>query len=213
MPGVASTISLPKILPLARRIREAKFQALRIKEDRFRDSTGASSAPGAGFVFLCLSLVRTVASVATIRVMSGPLLAKLMLSAVAAVQGLAPLLIDLNSTHATHPQWPGHARFHLVWQTFNTALLAMPEVGLVWWPGAGVRGRFFLAAGLAATSMIGFLLALVLRRFYLGTLHDLNGIPPIRVRTRAGPLEIDGNLLMVIVGLTVLTIAVLVFAL
>ena len=86
-----------------------------------------------------------------------------MLSTVAGLQGLAPLPIDLNRTHATNPIWPGHARFHVVWQTFTAALLAVPEVGLIWWPGPAARGRFYLAAGLAATSMIGFGLALLFR--------------------------------------------------
>jgi len=41
--------------------------------------------------------------------MSASLLARLMVTAVAAGQGITPLFIDLNRTHATNPLWPGHA--------------------------------------------------------------------------------------------------------
>lgn len=144
--------------------------------------------------------------------MAARLLAKLMLSAVAGLQGLAPLPIDLNRTHATNPLWPAHARFHVVWQTFTAALLAIPEVGLIWWPGAGGRGRFYLAAALSLTSMLGFVLALLLRRLYGGALHDPNGIPPLRLRAADRTLAIDGNALMVAVGLAVAVAALLLFA-
>jgi hypothetical protein len=134
-----------------------------------------------------------------------------MLSAVAGLQGLAPLPIDLNKTHATNPLWPGHARFHVVWQSFHAALLGIPEVALIWWAGPGFRGRFYLAAGLAALSMLAFVIALVLRNLYGGTLHDPNGIQPLRVRAGWRTLEIDGNAFMVFFGLIVLSTAVLLF--
>lgn len=143
--------------------------------------------------------------------MSGVFLARLILTATAALQGLAPLGIDLNRTHATHPAWPGHARFHVVWQSFASFFLAIPEVALVWWPGPGLRMRFWLAAILTATSMLGFVVAFVSRRLYQGTLHDPGGIPPLRFHACSTLLEIDGNALMVGVGLIALAVAALLF--
>lgn len=134
-----------------------------------------------------------------------------MLTAVAGLQGIAPLPIDLNRTHATNPLWPGHARFHVVWQSFHAALLAIPEVLLIWWSGPASRGRFYLAAGLASASMVAFVIALVLRKLYGGTLHDPNGIQPLRLRFNGRTLEIDGNAFMVFFGLVVLVTAVLLF--
>src|SRR4051812_26305878 len=107
--------------------------------------------------------------------MSSPLLARLMLTAVAAGQGITPLFIDLNRTHATNPLWPGHARFHVVWQTFALTLSAIVEVALIWWLSAASRQFFYLAALLTSLPMIAFLLAAITRQKYAGTLHDPNG--------------------------------------
>ena len=42
--------------------------------------------------------------------------ARVLLAALCGLQGLATPAIDLNRTHATNFLWPGHARFHIVWQ-------------------------------------------------------------------------------------------------
>jgi hypothetical protein len=142
---------------------------------------------------------------------SSQFLARLILSAVAGVQGVAPLFIDLNRTHAANPRWTGHARFHLVWQALTAALLAIPELALVWWTGPEARAHFYLAAGFIAVSMTAFVLALLLRRLYGGALHDTNGIPPLRLRIGDKMLQIDGNALAVGAALVVLATAVLLF--
>ena len=68
------------------------------------------------------------------------------MSAIAAGQGILPLFIDLNRTHATNPLWPGHARFHLVYQVFTLLPAAAIEIALLWWPGRRLAARFYLAA-------------------------------------------------------------------
>jgi hypothetical protein len=132
---------------------------------------------------------------------------RLMLSALAGAQGVAPLAIDLNRTHATHPLWPGHARFHVVWQSFAAFFVAIPEVALLWWPGAGLRFRFGVSAILIASSLLGFMAAAAGRRLYGGSFHDPAGIPPLRIRS----LEADGNALAVTAGSLVLVAALLLF--
>ena len=78
--------------------------------------------------------------------MSAPLLARAILTAIAAGQGLAPLFIDLNRTHATNPLWPGHARFHVVWQTFTQTLIASRRNRPPLVAGSAMPQRFYLAA-------------------------------------------------------------------
>ncbi len=122
-----------------------------------------------------------------------------------------PVFIDLNKTHATNPVWTGHARFHLVQQVGTLALAAAIEVGLIWWPGGMLRERFYLAAALAGTSLLGFLMAVVTRRLYGGTLHDPNGIKPLRIRTGRGIVEVEINVPIVVTAAVMLAVAVVVF--
>jgi hypothetical protein len=143
--------------------------------------------------------------------MHAPLLARIIVTALAAGQGLAPLFIDLNRTHATNPLWPGHARFHVVWQTFTQAMASAAVVALLWWTGIGAAQRFCLAALLTAVPLAGFLIALFARRIYAGTLHDPNGIAPLRIRTRSRVVEIDMNLVLVVMATVLLAVAVLIF--
>ena len=124
------------------------------------------------------------------------------------IQGLATVLLDLNRTHATHPQWLGHARFHVVWQTATVATLAIFEAVLLWLPGQLESERFYLAALLACAPMIGFFTALVTRRLYRGTLSDPGGIPPVRIKLRGRRLQVDMNLVAEVAGITCLTIIV-----
>jgi hypothetical protein len=143
--------------------------------------------------------------------MSAPFLARLIVTAVAAGQGITPLFIDLNRTHATNPLWPGHARFHVVWQTFGLFFMGVLGVALIWWPPAGSREHFYLAAILTALPMLGFLVALVMHRMYDGTLHDPNGIQPVRIHIGGKTREFDMNLVLIVVGAVVILIAVLIF--
>lgn len=136
-------------------------------------------------------------------------LAKLVVTGVALGGGISPLFIDLNRTHATHPIWPGHARFHVVWQTATAALLGLLETALLWWPGGSGTERFYLAAGLTIIPLVGFALALLTRRRYGGTLHDPQGMKPLRM----GSAQIDMNAVLVLTALAMLAAAMVLFRL
>lgn len=143
--------------------------------------------------------------------MAAPLLARGMLTALAAGQGIAPIAIDLNSTHATHPLWPGHARFHLVAQVVAGVVTSAAEIVLLWWPGPWQTQRFLLAASLSAAPLLGYLIAMLTRRVYGGTLSDPRGIPPARFQLRGGVIEFESNIVVIAVALIWLAIAVLLY--
>jgi uncharacterized membrane-anchored protein YitT (DUF2179 family) len=135
-------------------------------------------------------------------------IARDLLAAFCLLQGLATVAIDLNRTHATNPDWPGHARFHLVWQTAAFAWLALLEVPLVLVGGPLLEERFYLASILACVPIFGFFAAFIARRIYKGTLSDPNGMPPLKIKVRGSTLCIDLNLVAEIGG--ILTLAAIV---
>ena len=137
-------------------------------------------------------------------------LTRLFLAAYCAIQGIATIALDLNRTHASHPQWLGHARFHVVWQTGTTVALAVTELWLLLFRGPLQAERFYLTALLASLPAFGFFAALATRRLYGGTLSDPGGIPPLRITIRGRQRCIDMNLVAEIAGaITLLTLVFL----
>lgn len=134
-----------------------------------------------------------------------------MVTAVAAGQGITPLFIDLNRTHATNPLWTGHARFHVVGQTFTMTASAAVEVAMLWWLAPGSRLLFYLAALFTAIPIATFLIAVFTRKLYGGTLHDPNGVRPVRIKLRSRTLLVDVNVVLVSAGAIVVGWAVLIF--
>jgi hypothetical protein len=135
-------------------------------------------------------------------------IARDLLAALCLLQGLATVAIDLNHTHATNPDWTGHARFHLVWQTAAFAWLALLEVPLILVGGPLQDQRFYLASVLAGVPMLGFFTAFFARRIYKGTLSDPNGMPSLKIKVRGSTVCIDLNLVAEAGG--ILTLAAIV---
>ena len=143
--------------------------------------------------------------------MSSTFLARLMVTAVAAGQGITPLFIDLNRTHATNPLWTGHARFHVVQQSFWYLTAAMAEIAMLWLILPGGPSLFYLATLFTALPIAAFLIAAVTRSIYGGTLHDSNGVRPVRIRIGGRIREVDMNIVLIVVAAVVLLIALLIF--
>ena len=145
--------------------------------------------------------------------MTAAFVARAIVTAIAGGQGIMPVLIDLNRTHATNPLWTGHARFHLVQQVFTLLPAAAIELALLWYPGVAIHARFYLAALLTATSLAGFLVAVCAQPLYGGTLHDPNGIQPLRLRIGSRLIVFDLNVPIVLLAAILLLGAVLLFRL
>ena len=142
--------------------------------------------------------------------MSADFLARMMVSAVAAGQGVTPLFIDLSRTHATNPLWPGHARFHVVDETVVMTSMATVEIALLWWGAPDSRFIFYLVALLTALPICGFLIAAITRKLYGGTLRDPNGVKALHLHIGDHTREIDVNLVLVIAGALVLLASVII---
>ena len=138
-------------------------------------------------------------------------MARLLLALFCAVQGASTALIDLNRTHATHPGWMGHARFHLVWQTSTIVALSLFEIALLLTPGPFLEKRFYVSAILAAVPMLGFFAALAFRKLYGGTLSDPLGMPQWVMRLRGVHLRIDLNLAAEIAAILSLAVIIAIY--
>lgn len=134
-----------------------------------------------------------------------------MVTAVSAGQGVTPFFIDLNRTHATNPLWTGHARFHVVQQTFWYLAAATVEIAMLWLVSPGGRVLFYLATFFTAAPIFAFLVATLSRSMYGGTLHDPNGVRPALVRIGGQTREIDINILLIVIAGIVLVVAALIF--
>lgn len=131
-----------------------------------------------------------------------------MLTFIAIGQILAPIAVEFNKTHATNPLWPGHARFHLVWQVLSHALSSLLAIGLLWWISPCPPERFYIAALLLGAPLFSFLIAVVVRHIYQGTLHDANGVRPWPLSLGGNrTLYLEMNLVLVVGGILLLSVA------
>lgn len=101
-----------------------------------------------------------------------------------------PLIADLNRSHATNPEWPGHARNHLVVQVLTTSAIGCLALYLLWSGRLEHQLALCISTMLASAALVPFFASVATRRFYGGALM------PARIglgRVRLG--QVEGNLL------------------
>jgi len=124
--------------------------------------------------------------------MDSILLAKIMLSFVAALQCVGPIRADFNQTHATNPLWPPHARFHVVWQVLAQSGVSLIALALIWIFPSPLT--IWLAVVINFNWLVSFFATLSSMSLYGGALKDVNGIKPFKFKLGSSTLEIDTNL-------------------
>lgn len=126
--------------------------------------------------------------------MSDYLFARIAVTLATLIIAGAPLMADLNKTHATNPAWTPHARFHVVWQVLSYGLLGAITLFLIWWRGPLAVERLYLACALLGAIIFGFFLAAAAVRRFGGAFYDANGYPPFATRQILGrKVEFDVN--------------------
>lgn len=130
------------------------------------------------------------------------LTARILLTIATVGYGFVPMLADFNATHATNPEWPRHARFHVVWQVLGFAAVAVIALYLIWSGGPMLQERLYLAGALGLAGLFGFFAAMALRPLYGGGTYDTNGIQPFKAPVGSGMWDVN---------VTVFTIVLLIF--
>lgn len=144
--------------------------------------------------------------------MTGQAIARGLLAVLCGLQGLGTITINLNHTHATNPGWPGHARFHLVWQVVTVALLAVLEIALVLFGGPLQAQRFYIATILAGIPMLSFFAAFFAKGFYRGDSSDPDEKRPTIIALPGSNLYIELNLLAEAAAVLVLGAIVMLYS-
>lgn len=114
-------------------------------------------------------------------------LSQIILTGVALMYAVVPPIIDFNPTHALHPEWPEHARFHMVWMVITNSILGLLAVYLIWFQSR--QGGQMIAGAISAIILGSFFLSTLAMPLYDGALADEGGVA-------AGPAGLDSNLVL-----------------
>ena len=119
--------------------------------------------------------------------------ARIVLTIVTAGYALAPLIADLNTTHATNPLWTPHARFHVVWQVLSYSGFGLIALGLIWIPGPYAIARLYLVGCFATAVLLAFFVTFATMRIFGGAHYDVNGYLPNPVPILGHVVKFDAN--------------------
>ena len=100
-----------------------------------------------------------------------------------------PLIADLNRSHAANPDWPGHARNHLVTQVLTTSSLGVLALYFLWSGRVQHELAVCLAMMCSAAALIPFFLSAAFSKCFGGEL-----MPARSGLGRVHFAKIEGNL-------------------
>lgn len=137
------------------------------------------------------------------------LTAKILLTITTLGYSAIPALFDSNDTHATNSSFPGHARFHVVWQVSSYVYVALLALYLIWTAGAD-HWPLWEAAILSGAAYAGFWSAVIFRPVYGGTLvSEVNPVPTFKWNIARLRFETDANLTLFTPAVILLALAAL----
>jgi hypothetical protein len=112
-----------------------------------------------------------------------------------------PLFADLNRTHAANPDWPGHARNHLVTQVLTTSSLGILALYFLWSGRLERELGICLAMMAAASALLPFFASALASPLFGGQLMPTReGLGRIRFARIEGNLMNFGSAFLMIVA-------------
>lgn len=97
------------------------------------------------------------------------LIVKVLLSIVC-LEFFGPTIRDYGPSHAFHPDWPGHARVHLVWLLGFMSLSGFANLYLIWWRPHQDLHDLWISVAWLGSNLGGFWIAYVLASHYSGAI-------------------------------------------
>lgn len=135
-------------------------------------------------------------------------LPRILLTIITFLLTVGPAKADFNRTHATNPLWPGHARFHVVWQVVGNSSIMIVMLCLLWMPVVQYDLQLKLVALVCAIILGSFYVTLACMKLFDGSLADPNGIKPFVFKFPGRTVKVDTNLFGFSILSIVLAIAV-----
>jgi len=103
-------------------------------------------------------------------VTQSPLSVRVLLT-LTALEFFGPILRDSNSSHLLHPDWVGHARFHLAWMLAFMGLSGLVNLYLIWVARPATSRNLWLALALQCCCVGGFWISVAAEGAYGGQLR------------------------------------------
>ncbi|MEM9225241.1 MAG: DUF6640 family protein [Pseudomonadota bacterium] len=122
------------------------------------------------------------------------MIGKALLTLTALIYAVLPPIVDFNASHAVHPDWTGHARFHMVWLVGANSFVGLFAIYQIWMRAD--RGGPVIAGILSAIVLGSFFLAALTMPLYDGALVDPGGV-------EVAPGGIDANLFLFSIGFAI----------
>ena len=140
------------------------------------------------------------------------LTAKILLTIATLGYSAIPAFFDSNNTHATNPSFPGHARFHIVWQVSSYVFIGILALYLIWTAGTDTW-PLWIAAILAGSAYLGFWTAVASGPLYGGKIvSEVNPVPVFSWNLLGWKFQTDANISLFTPAVIIVVAGVMVLA-
>ncbi|MBL8032467.1 MAG: hypothetical protein JNJ69_02115 [Leptospiraceae bacterium] len=89
-----------------------------------------------------------------------------------AIEFFGPALRDIDVSHLQNPEWPGHARVHMMWLISYMVTSGIANIYLVWFRKPFELRNLYLSFGWQTCNLMAFWSAVIFSPLYKGAVID-----------------------------------------